>query len=71
MEPFVGELANLQEDRVVVGHLPFLAKLASELLTGSEATEVVAFRQGGIVCIERGRDGAWRVLWMVTPEILA
>lgn len=70
VEPLIEELTNAQEDLVVVGHLPFLAKLASALLTDSESLDVVAFRQGGIVCIERGDDATWRLLWMVNPQLL-
>jgi phosphohistidine phosphatase len=41
---------------MVVGHLPHLSRLASLLLVGDPAREVVAFRMGGIVCL--GRDAA-------------
>lgn len=70
VEPLRQELEGAEEDLVIVGHLPFLAKLASALLAGSESSDVVAFRQGGIICIERGEDDIWRVLWMVSPGVL-
>ena len=70
VEPLKQELEGAEEGLVIVGHLPFLAKLASVLLAGSESPDVVAFRQGGVICIERGEDDIWRVLWMVSPEIL-
>ena len=64
------ELASLQQDVMVVGHLPFLGKLGSLLLTGSESANAVAFRQGGIVCLSRSEGNQWQIDWMVTPELI-
>ena len=65
-----GELMSAQQDIMIVGHLPFLNKLASLLLTGCESSNTVAFRQGGIVYLEYTGDNQWQLDWMVTPEIL-
>ncbi len=40
------------DNLMLVGHLPFMARLASYLITGSQDTPVVEFQTGGIVCIE-------------------
>ena len=64
------ELASLQQDVMIVGHLPFLSKLASLLLGGSESANTVAFKQGGIVCLRRAEENQWQIDWMVTPELL-
>lgn len=56
---------------MIVAHLPFLSKLASLLLTGSESASTVAFKQGGIVCLERFEGQRWQVDWMIIPELLA
>lgn len=66
----IKEIGKMNTDLMVVGHLPFLAKLASTLLTGSESKSPVAFRQGGVVCLQRNEDQTWQVDWMVTPDIL-
>ncbi|MCK4475905.1 MAG: phosphohistidine phosphatase SixA [Methanophagales archaeon] len=63
-------LSAMDEDIIVVGHLPHLSKLSGGLLCGDEEKEVVAFRMGGIVCLERNKDGRWSVEWMITPEIV-
>ncbi|MHC4501070.1 MAG: SixA phosphatase family protein [Planctomycetota bacterium] len=52
-------------------NLPFLSKLASSLSTGDESANIVAFRNGGVVCLRRGEDSRWQVDWVVTPELLA
>lgn len=68
--PVGREIAGAGEDIMIVGHLPFLAKLASLLVAGAESADVVSFRNGGVVCLERGGGDRWSVLWAVTPDVL-
>ncbi len=52
----------------IVGHLPFLDRLASALVTGDPGAHVLAVRNGGLVKlvpVERG----WAVAWAITPEV--
>jgi phosphohistidine phosphatase len=65
------DLSKLDGDIMVAGHMPFLGRLASELLSGGEATNTVHFRQGGILCLNYNKDTGWQIEWMVTPDILA
>lgn len=58
------------QDLMIVGHLPFLSRLASLLLTGSESSETVAFKQGGIVCLKCEDQNQWQIEWMITPDII-
>jgi phosphohistidine phosphatase len=58
-------------DRVmVVGHLPFMERLASLLVTGAPDRPVIRFTNGGIVCLEQepGTD-AWAIRWALTPDM--
>ncbi len=64
------ELVSLGRDVMIVGHLPFLSKLASLLLAGSESAGTVAFKQGGIACLSRSDQNQWQIDWMVIPELL-
>ncbi len=64
------EIEAAQHDIMLVGHLPFLSKLASLLLTGSESASAVAFKNGGIVCLDRCDENQWRLNWMIIPELL-
>jgi phosphohistidine phosphatase len=57
-------------DVMIVGHLPFLGKLVALLVTGSEKNEIVEFRFGGVVCVERRDEKKWKVAWMITPPLL-
>ncbi len=57
-------------DLMIVGHLPFLAKLAALLVADSEEAEIVAFKFGCVVCLERTQDRPWKLGWMIVPAIL-
>ncbi|MFC1533659.1 phosphohistidine phosphatase SixA [Thermodesulfobacteriota bacterium] len=64
------QIKEREDDLMIAGHLPHLSKLTSLLVTGSESTPVVAYQQGGVVCLSRDKDGNWTVAWMLVPEII-
>ncbi len=70
IDALVNEVSRMANDLVIVGHLPFLGKLAAKLLAGMESKNVVAFRQGAVVCLQRNEDQTWQVAWMISPELL-
>jgi len=69
-EGLAQKIAHWKEDTMVVGHLPYLEKLVSRLLTGRQAPGVVAFTPGSVLCLERDEDGSWKLLWMIRPDLL-
>jgi len=66
-----GRLSGVQEDIMLVGHLPHLAGLASQLLCGNPARECISFPSAGIACLERTGGGGWTIAWMITPATLS
>jgi len=58
------------KDTLVVGHLPFLAKLISYLLIDNEATILIAYKPGSVVCLECDENNKWIIEWMIRPELL-
>ena len=62
-------IEQAEKPLMIVGHLPHLSKLASLLISGSAEKEMVKFRMGGIVCLEKS-EGNWLVKWALTPELL-
>ena len=52
-----------------VGHLPFLDRLTSLLVTGDAECSIVRFQKGGIVCLVR-EDGNWAIGWIITPDLI-
>ncbi len=56
------------EPLMLVGHLPHLARLASSLLVGNPATEIVQFRNASLVHLLG--EGGWRLDWILTPDLI-
>ena len=54
----------------LVGHMPFLDRLASLLVVGDEQAQVVRFQMGGLVKLEPkvDRDG-FSVAWALPPDL--
>lgn len=67
--PVATALRQETEPLMLVGHLPFLSRLASLLLVGDQDRPLVRFRMGGIVCLEREHD-QWSVAWSVPPDLI-
>ncbi|KPK76764.1 MAG: hypothetical protein AMJ79_05545 [Phycisphaerae bacterium SM23_30] len=71
IKPVQKEIDRFPKNLMIVGHLPFLSKLASKLLTDDESTEVISFPNSGVVCLECVSAGAWKLAWMINPQLLA
>lgn len=58
------------EDVMLVGHMPFMSRLASYLVTGDPGIPVFRFQNGGIVCLDHNPDsGRWIIKWTLMPLI--
>lgn len=57
------------EEVMVVGHLPYMEKLASYLITGDETVRPILFRNGAINCLEQKENKKWAIRWILTPEM--
>ncbi len=68
VRPVAEALEREAQPAMLVGHLPFLARLAGRLLVGDEEQAPVEFHYAGIVCLNY-EEGRWRVAWVVTPEM--
>ena len=56
---------------MLVGHLPFLERLVSYLVTGSPDASITKFQMGGIVCLDRiEKNGPWHVKWALMPKMV-
>lgn len=63
------KLDDLDEDTIIVGHLPHLSRLASYLLCSDPNREIVQFRYSGIFCIEKKED-KWVIRFFITPDLI-
>jgi phosphohistidine phosphatase len=71
VEAFAQLIDDWNDDLLVVGHLPFMSKLVSLLLTGSIEETIVAYTPGSIVSLELVEEEGWQLLWMVSPELFS
>ena len=53
---------------MLIGHLPFLQRLASLLLTGSDSLELISFTYSAVVCLEYTEK--WEIAWFLTPDLI-
>jgi len=67
--PVAEMLQGETEPVMIVGHLPFLSRLAGLLLTENAEKSVIRFRTGGCVCLVQ-ENGNWTVECAVTPDLL-
>lgn len=58
------------EDTLLVGHMPFMGKLASGLIDPQGSTPMVDFCPGSVLCLLRKEDVGWQVCWMIRPELV-
>jgi len=63
--------ADPADSVMLVGHLPFMEKLAAGLVTGSTARPILRFQNGGIVClgIYPGTSRDWVIQWTLMPQV--
>jgi phosphohistidine phosphatase len=66
---FAESIDNIEES-MLVGHLPFMERLAAYLVTGSFEKPVFKFQNSGIVCLDRdpGTE-SWMIKWTLMPHI--
>lgn len=70
VEPWVEAAGHWAEDVLLVGHLPFMAKLATRLACAAASHPVLAFQPGTVVALERSSEGDWQIEWMIRPDLL-
>ena len=75
VEPIMRWISDLHErgfkSVAIVGHLPFLDKLSSTLITGRESAEVIAFQNAGVVkLVPKAKVQGYAVRWILSPELL-
>jgi phosphohistidine phosphatase len=58
------------KDIMIVGHLPFMQKIAALVLLGSENSQIIRFNMGGVVCLAKSEEGFWQLAFEVTPDLL-
>ncbi|MDQ6977560.1 MAG: phosphohistidine phosphatase SixA [Ghiorsea sp.] len=65
---WAAKLDTMTDDALIVGHLPYLPKLASLLLCGDVDTQPVCFQNAGVVCLEK-TDDVWQCVFHINPNM--
>jgi len=60
----------LEQQIMLVGHLPHLSRLVGLLLCEDENQEIIAFQKGGVVCLEFQEPGVCVVHWILVPSLI-
>ena len=68
---FVEEIDNSNDELFVVGHLPYLSKLVSFLVSESADQDILIYSPASIVCLQRDDNEHWLISWMLKPELIA
>ncbi len=61
-------LGLMEDDVVLVGHLPHLARLVSLLTCGDPDKEVIQFYNSGLVCLKKKSPTEFVISWTILPE---
>lgn len=69
VEPVVDQVAGWTRRVALVGHMPFVARFAGALVNGDPERSPVSFVPGTMVALQYEED-AWRIAWMIRPELL-
>lgn len=61
-------LMTMDDDVLLVGHLPHLHRLVSLLVQQDSDKTTVLFRHGGCLCLERAGE-SFQMLWHINPTL--
>jgi phosphohistidine phosphatase len=65
-----GKTIIANENRMFVGHLPFMEKLTSFLINKSVKKPIFKFQNGGILCLDLYPEtNSWAIKWSLMPKI--
>ena len=55
---------------MLVGHLPFMARLTAYLVAGRIEPSIFRFQNSGIVCLDKEpEEDSWQIKWTLMPNI--
>lgn len=69
VDAFSQRVEALEPDTMLVGHMPFMARFASTLVTQREQPWICNYEPGSVACLERNETGAWALGWMLRPAL--
>jgi len=67
---WVEKLKDMEDDIMIVGHLPHLKRLSSLLLCQDESKNIIFFKNSGVVCLYKNESGIWSIIWIITSSVV-
>ena len=66
----IAESIDSQANTMLVGHLPFMERMTSFLITDAIEKPVFKFQNSGIVCLDQDSETrSWFIKWTLMPNI--
>ena len=69
IEPVVHEIATFDRNVMLISHLPFLEKLLTTLILGTDTLCPVDFCGTCVVCLQ-GTGHIWQIAWVISPQLV-
>jgi len=69
VKPVIDEIKAVNSDIMLVGHLPFMAKLASVMLMSNENKCNITFSTGALGCFSYDKD-SFSLDWFIYPGLI-
>jgi len=70
IDRLIEQIKGWDQDTLVVGHLPYMARLVSQLVSRQQDSAITSFKPGTLVCLEKTASESWEIIWMLQPEQL-
>lgn len=70
IDRLVAEAETWCDDTLLVGHMPHIGQLVSQLVSKQACYPLVRFTPGTIVCLERGEGDQWSIEWVIQAKLL-
>ena len=68
--PLLEHIQTWSDDTLLVGHMPFISNLVSNLVVGNDVYDLVRFTPGTVVCLERCESQRWMISWILRPDLV-
>lgn len=69
LEDMVAMIQEWSDETLLVGHMPFVAHLTSQLLSGQASHLLTNFVPGAIACLEPQTPPHWVLSWFCQPNL--
>lgn len=70
INPLRREAAGLPQNVLLVGHLPYLNRIAGALLAQDESMPVVVFHPAALIRLDRRDDARWSLQLVMPPDVM-